>query len=94
MSIRSPHQGRLTELESVVSGLKRENAELRRENEHLKADNKRLGGGNAAPGVQLRKCVNCSRDLPDGPSFFPGYLMPQGKNSAAEARRHHCAYCQ
>jgi hypothetical protein len=74
--------------------LKQDNAELKRENEHLKADNKRLGGANAGPGLQMRKCVNCSRDLPDGPSFYPGYLMPIGKNSAAEARRHHCVYCQ
>jgi len=69
-------------------------AKIKRENEHLKADNKRLGGDNSGPGMQMRRCVNCSRDLPDGPDFFPGYLQPMGKDSAAEAARHHCFYCQ
>jgi hypothetical protein len=91
---RSPYQGRLSELEAALAGVKHENAELRRENENLKSDNERLGGGNAGAGVQMRRCVNCSRDLPDGPGFFPGYLKPMGKDSAAEAARHHCFYCQ
>ena len=77
----------------VIDALRRENAVLKHENAELKRENKRLSG-NATPGVQMRKCVNCSRNLPDGPGFFPGYLMPQGTNSAAEAKRHHCVYCQ
>lgn len=77
----------------VLDALRREIAELKHENDELKAENKRLGA-NATPGVQMRKCVNCSRDLPDGPSFYPGYLQPMGKNTASEAKRHHCVYCQ
>ena len=78
---------------AAINHLIAENARLRRDNDHLKAENKRLSG-NSGPGVQMRQCVECKRNLSDGPEFFPGYLEPMGKDSAAEARRHLCVYCR
>jgi hypothetical protein len=88
MSTRSSHQGKLPELEAEV-------ARLSSENRRLLAENKRLRG-DAAPGpaTQMRRCVNCKRDLPDGLSFYPGYLDELSSSSAAEAKRHHCVYCR
>ena len=79
----------------AINRLKGENAHLRRENDQLKADIKRISG-NPMPGpkVQTRQCIQCTRDLPDGPSYFPGYLEPEGEDSAAEAMRYHCIYCR
>lgn len=91
---RSPYQGKLSQLEATVAELQHKNAELRRENEHLRSETKRLGGGNNGPGVQTRRCLNCKRNLPDGPQFFPGYEEPPGANSAAEAKRYECVYCR
>jgi hypothetical protein len=77
----------------VIDALRAENAHLRRENDHLKTENSRLSG-NAGSGVQTRRCVECKRNLPDGPSFFPGYLEPIGEDSVAEAYRYLCVYCR
>lgn len=83
----------------VIDALRHEIAILKRENEHLKDENKRLTDANPSPAagmpaVQMRRCVNCKRDLPDGPIYYPGYLEPMGANSADEARRHHCIHCR
>jgi len=79
----------------AINSLQRENARLRRENDQLKADIKRISG-NPMPGpkVQMRRCIRCTRDLPDGPSYFPGYLEPESGDHAAEISRHLCIYCR
>ena len=76
-----------------VNQLKAKVAELTRENERLKAENKRLSG-NSSPGVQTRQCINCGRNLPDGPVYFPGYLELVAPDAEAEMLRHRCVYCR
>jgi hypothetical protein len=66
-----------------------ENERLRREVANLKAQNEEI----AFDGVQLRHCMNCKKNLPDGPLFFPGYLE-RADDPVADAMRYVCAYCR
>jgi hypothetical protein len=59
--------------QAVIDGLRTKNANLIAENAHLKDENKRLRG-ETKDGLRMRRCVNCARNLPDGPELFPGYL--------------------
>jgi cell division protein FtsB len=79
--------------QAAIDSLKAKAARLEAENTHLKAENKRLSG-NSGPGGQMRKCINCPRNLPDGPSYFPGYLEEMAEDSAAELQRYLCVYCR
>jgi hypothetical protein len=87
----NPQQNSQARLEAALAELARDNADLRRENTALR---ERLGAASAGVRTAMRQCVNCKRTLPDGLSFYPGYLDEQSANSAAEARRHHCVYCR
>jgi hypothetical protein len=79
--------------QAAIDSLKAKAARLEAENTHLKAENRRLSG-NGPLGDQTRQCVHCARNLPDGPSYFPGYLEEMAEDSAAELQRYLCVYCR
>jgi hypothetical protein len=81
--------------QAIIDELEEEIQALHEENEHLKAENARLGGTRGiGMAIQRRACVNCSKILPDGPAYFPGYFEEPSTDLTAERWRHACIYCR